>query len=38
MILKAFTQQKSKLCTYISSLLILSNILILTFYQGEANF
>ena len=36
---KAFTQQKSKLCTYISSLLILSNLLILTdFCPGEANF
>ena len=36
---EAFTQQKSKLCTYISSLLILSNLLILTnFCPGEANF
>ena len=36
---KAFTQQKSKLCTYISSLLILSYLLILTnFCPGEANF
>ena len=34
---KAFTQQKSKLWTYISSLLILSNLLILTnFCPGEA--
>ena len=36
---KAFTQQKSKLCTSISSLLILSYLLILTnFCPGEANF
>ena len=36
---KAFTQQKSKLDTYISSLLNLSNLLILTnFSPGEANF
>ena len=36
---KAFTQQKSKLCAYISSLLIFSYLLILTnFCPGEANF
>ena len=36
---KAFTQQKSELCTYILSLLILSYLLILTnFCPGEANF
>ena len=35
----AFTQQKSKLYTYMSSLLNLSNLLILTnFCPGEANF